>query len=115
MAHVEALSLDVIQRQALGLTHPCPSSKSSDAHAKNVLCEDINDQLFYKVHNWDLAHDIWQELINLDEGTTTIHNEWYHVLKVKLDSIKILPKDVFNNISTHLKFLVKEINSHGLM
>ena len=38
-----------------------------NAHAKNVIFEAIGEQNFNQIHSQDLAHDICQELINLNE------------------------------------------------
>lgn len=53
-----------------------------------------------------MAYDIWQELINLNEGAIAIHNERYDMLKTKLDTFKMLPKELCNEIYTQLNVFV---------
>jgi hypothetical protein len=111
-AYLDALSLDVWNATKTGYTGALtPEQQKWNAKARNALIEGISEDIFARIDNIDLAHDMWLHLIQLHEGSFKVHEQKYHLLRAKYDEFKMLPNECCNDIFSHLNLIVKELNS----
>jgi hypothetical protein len=46
-----------------------PKQQKWNAKARNAIIEGISEDIFARIDNIDLAHDMWLQLIQLHEGS----------------------------------------------
>jgi hypothetical protein len=88
-----------------------PEQQKWNAKARNAIIEDISDDIFARIDNIDLAHDMWLHLIQLHEGSSKVREQKYHLVRAKYDEFKMLLNECCNDMFSHLNFIVKEFNS----
>jgi hypothetical protein len=44
-----------------------------NAKARIAIIEGISEDIFARIDNIDLAHDLWHQLIQLHEGSSKVH------------------------------------------
>jgi hypothetical protein len=60
------------------------------------------------------AHDLWENLCTLHEGTKSEHEEHYHIALKKINSFEMLPIESAIDMYTRLNVLVEDLNALGL-
>jgi hypothetical protein len=111
-AYLDALGPDVWNATKTGYTMALTSEQQKwNAKARNAIIEDISEDVFARIDNIDLAHDMWHQLIQLHEGSSKVREQKYHLLRVKYDEFKMLPNECYNDIFSRLNLIVKELNS----
>jgi hypothetical protein len=111
-AYLDALGPDVWNATKTGYTGALtPEQQKWNAKARNAIIEVISEDVFTRIDNIDLAHDMWHKLIQLHEGSSKVHEQKYHLLKAKYDEFKILPNECCNDMFSRLNLIVKEFNS----
>jgi hypothetical protein len=78
-----------------------------NAKARNAIIEGISEDVFAKIDNIDLAHDMWNQLIQLHEGSSKVREQKYHLLRAKYDEFKMLPNECCNDMFSRLNLIVK--------
>jgi hypothetical protein len=84
-----------------------PEQQKWNAKARNTIIEGISEDVFARIDNINLAHNMWLQLIQLHEGSSKVHEQKYHLIRAKYDEFKMLPNDMFSR----LNLIVKELNS----
>jgi hypothetical protein len=111
-AYLDALGPNVWNATKTGYTGALtPEQQKWNAKARNTIIEGISEDVFAKIDNIDLAHDMWHQLIQLHEGSSKVREQKYHLLRAKYDEFKILPNECCNDIFSRLNLIVKELNS----
>jgi hypothetical protein len=111
-AYLDALSPDVWNATKTGYTGALTSEQQKwNAKARNALIEGISEDIFARIDNIDLAHDMWLHLIQLHECSSKVREQKYHLLRAKYDEFNMLPNECCNDIFSHLNLIVKELNS----
>jgi hypothetical protein len=85
-----------------------------NAKAKNTLYQGLDKDIFNHVRNAKYAHELWENVCALHEGTKSEHEERYHIALKKINSFEMLPKESANDMYTHLNVLVEDLNALGL-
>jgi hypothetical protein len=85
-----------------------------NAKAKNALYRGLGKDIFNRVHNAKNAHELWENLCALHEGTKSEREERYHIALEKINSFEMLPKESANDMYTLLNVLVEDLNALGL-
>jgi hypothetical protein len=63
-AYLDALGPDVWYATKTGYTSALtPEQQKWNAKARNVIIEGISEDVFARIDNIDLAHDMWNQLI----------------------------------------------------
>jgi hypothetical protein len=88
-----------------------PEQQKWNAKARNSIIEGISEDVFARINNIDLAHDVWLQLIQLHEGSSKVREQKYHLLKDKYDEFKMLSNECCNDMFSHFNLIVKELNS----
>jgi hypothetical protein len=88
-----------------------PEQQKWNAKARNTIIEDISEDIFARIDNIDLTHDMWLQLIQLHEGSFKVHEQKYHLLRAKYDEFKMLPNECCNHMFSRLNLIMKELNS----
>jgi hypothetical protein len=88
-----------------------PEQQKWNAKARNEIIEGISEDIFARIDNIDLAHDMWLQLIQLHERSSKIREQKYHLLIAKYDEFKMLPNECCNDMFSRLNLIVKELNS----
>jgi hypothetical protein len=111
-AYLDALGSDVWIATKTGYTGALtPEQQKWNAKARNAIIEGISENIFARIDNIDLAHDMWLRLIQLHEGSSKVCEQKYHLLIAKYDKFKIFPNECYNDIFSRLNLIVKELNS----
>jgi hypothetical protein len=72
-AYLDALSPDVWNATKTGYTGALtPEQQKLNAKARSVTIEGISEDIFTRINNIDLTHDIWLQLIQLHEGSSKV-------------------------------------------
>jgi hypothetical protein len=50
-----------------------PEQQKWNAKARNAIIEGISEDVFDRIDNIDLAHDMWHQLIQLHESSSKVH------------------------------------------
>jgi hypothetical protein len=66
------------------------------------------------MHNAKNAHELWENICALLEGTKSEREERYHIALKKINSFEMLPKESANDMYTRLNVLVEDLNALGL-
>jgi hypothetical protein len=66
------------------------------------------------VHNAKNAHELWENLCALHEGTKSEREECYHIALKKINSFEMLLKESANDMYSRLNVLVEDLKSLGL-
>jgi hypothetical protein len=66
------------------------------------------------VRNAKNAHELWENLCALHEGTKSEREKHYHIALKKINSFEIFPKESANEMYTRLNVLVEDLNALGL-
>jgi hypothetical protein len=91
-----------------------PTSKyinNQISSGRSLKIKDISEDIFARIDNIDLAHDMWLQLIQLHEGYSKVREQNYHLLRAKYDEFKMLPNECCNDMFSRLNLIVKELNS----
>jgi hypothetical protein len=75
------------------------------------MIEGISEDVFTRIDNIYLAHDMWHQLIQLHEGSSKVREQKYHLFRAKYDEFKMLLNECCNDMFSHLNLIVKELNS----
>jgi hypothetical protein len=111
-AYLNALNMDVWNATKIGYTGALtPEQQKWNAKARNTIIEGISEDIFARIDNIDLAHDMWLQLIQLHEDSSKVREQKYHLLRAKYDEFKMLPNECCNDMFSHLNLIVKELNS----
>jgi hypothetical protein len=111
-AYLDALDPDVWNATKTGYTGALtPEQQKWNAKARNAISEGISEDVFARIDNIDLAHDMWHQLIQLHEGSSKVREQKYHLLRAKYDEFKMLPNECCNDMFSRLNLIVKELNS----
>jgi hypothetical protein len=111
-AYLDALSPDVWIATKTGYTGALtPEEQKWNAKARNAIIEGISEDIFARIDNIDLAHDLWLQLIQLHESSSKVHEQKYHLLRAKYDEFNMLPNEYCNDIFSRLNLIVNELNS----
>jgi hypothetical protein len=111
-AYLDALDPDVWNVTKASYTGALtPEQQKWNAKARNATIEGISEDVFARIDNIDLAHDMWHQLIQLHEGSSKVREQKYHLLRAKYDKFKMLPNECCNGIFSRLNLIVKELNS----
>lgn len=111
-AYLDALSPEAWFATSVGYPRALmEGAQKWNALARSKLFEAISEDVFARVHALERAYDIWQELINIHEGSSKIREQKYHVLRAKYDTFKMMPNEYCNDMYSRLNVLVKEINA----
>jgi hypothetical protein len=63
------------------------------------------------VRNAKNAHELWENLCALHEGTKSEREERYHIALKKINLFEMLPKESANDMYTRLNVLVEDLNA----
>jgi hypothetical protein len=85
-----------------------------NAKAKNALYQGLDKDIFNHVRNAKNAHELWENLCALHEGTKSEREECYHIALKKINSFEMLPKESANDMYTCLNVLVEDLIALGL-
>jgi hypothetical protein len=88
-----------------------PEQQKWNAKARNAIIKGISEDVFARIDNINLAHDMWLQLIQLHEGSSKVCEQKYHLLRAKYDEFKMLPNECCNDIFSRLNLIMKELNS----
>jgi hypothetical protein len=111
-AYLDALGSDVWNATKTGYTGALtPEQQKWNAKARNAIIEGISEDVFARIDNIDLAHDMCHQLIQLHEGSSKVREQKYHLLRAKYDEFKMLPNECCNDMFSRLNLIVKELNS----
>jgi hypothetical protein len=114
-AYLDALGPDVWNATKTGYTGVLiPKQQKWNAKARNAIIKGISEDVFARIDNIDLAHDMWFQLIQLHEGSSKVREQKYHLLRAKYDAFKMLPNECYNDMSSCLNLIVKELNSFNI-
>jgi hypothetical protein len=122
-AYLEAIDVGCFRAATEGLpaikdpTNPSGDKEKYDrwnAKAKNALYRGLGKNIFNRVRNAKNAHELWENLCALYEGTKSEREERYHITLKKINSFEILSKESANEIYTRLNVLVEDLNALGL-
>jgi hypothetical protein len=110
--YLDALGPDVWNATKTGYTGALTLEQQKwNVKARNAIIEDISEDVFARIDNIDLAHDMCFQLIQLHDGSSKVHEQKYHLLRAKYDEFKMLPNECCNGIFSHFNHIVKELNS----
>jgi hypothetical protein len=111
-AYLDALGRDVWNAIKTGYTGSLTLEQQKwNAKARNAIIEDISEDVFARIDNIDLAHDMWLQLIQLHDGSSKLREQKYHLLRAKYDEFKMLPNECCNDMFSRLNLIVMELNS----
>jgi hypothetical protein len=111
-AYLDALSLDVWIATKTGYTGDLtPEQQKWNAKARNAIIEGISEDIFARIDNIDLAHDLWLQLIQLHESSSKVHEQKYHLLRAKYDEFNMFHNEYCNDMFSRLNLIVNELNS----
>jgi hypothetical protein len=111
-AYLDALDPDVWNDTKTDYTGALtPEQQKWIAKARNAIIEGISEDVFARIDNIDLTHDMWLQLIQLHEGSSIFREQKYHLVRAKYDEFKILPNECCNDIFSRLNLIVKKLNS----
>jgi hypothetical protein len=111
-AYLDALSLDVWIATKTGYTGDLtPEKQKWNAKARNAIIEGISEDIFARIDNIDLAHDLWLQLIQLHESSSKVHEQKYHLLRAKYDEFNMFRNEYCNDMFSRLNLIVNELNS----
>jgi hypothetical protein len=111
-AYLDVLGPDVWNATKTSCTGALtPEQQKWNAKARNAIIEDISDDVFARIDNIDLAHDMWYQLIQLHKGSSKVREQKYHLLRAKYDEFKMLPNECYNDMFSRLNLIMKELNS----
>jgi hypothetical protein len=82
---------------------------------KNALYRGLGKDIFNRVRNVKNAHELWENLCALHEGTKSEREERYHIALKKINSFEMLSKESANDMYTRLNVLVEDLNALGLI
>jgi hypothetical protein len=111
-AYLDALGPDVWYATKTGYTGALtPKQQKWNAKSRNAIIEDISEDVFARIDNIDFAHDMWNQLIQLHEGSSKVREQKYHLLRAKYDEFKMLLNECCNDMFSRFNLIVKELNS----
>ena len=121
-SHLEAVDLDVWRVTSRGMNpikrpdNPTVGDKKelhANAIARDILLSSLNLSMFNRVMNLTSAHEIWKTLKNFHDGTSGVKEQKLCMIKNALDSFKMLPNELVNDMYSRLNDIVNEYNSIG--
>jgi hypothetical protein len=78
-AYLYALSPDVWNATKTNYTGALtPEQQKWNAKTRNAIIEGISEDIFSRIDNIDLTHDMWLQLIQLHEGSSKVREQKYH-------------------------------------
>jgi hypothetical protein len=122
-AYLKAIDVGCLRAATEGLPAiKDPANPSGDeekydrwnAKEKNTLYRGLGKNIFNRVRNAKNAHELWENICALYEGTKSEHEERYHIALKKINSFEMLPKESANEMYTRLNILVEDFNALGL-
>jgi hypothetical protein len=122
-AYLKAIDVGCLRAATKGLppirdpANPSGDEEKYDrwnAKAKNALYRGLGKDMFNHVRNAKNAHELWENLCALYEGTKSEREECYHIALKKINSFEMLPKESANEMYTRLNVLVEDLSALGL-
>jgi hypothetical protein len=122
-AYIEAIDVGCLRATTEGLpkvkdpTNPVGDEEKYDrwnAKARNALYQGLGKDIFNHERNAKNAHELWENLYALHEGTKSEREEHYHITLKKINSFEMLPKESANDMYTRLNVLIEDLNALGL-
>jgi hypothetical protein len=72
-AYLDPLGPDVWNATKIGYTGALtPEQQKWNAKPRNIIIEGISEDVFVRIDNIDLTHDMWLQLIQLHEGSSKV-------------------------------------------
>ena len=96
-----------------GTEPPNAGLVKANAKAKNILFEGITKNVFSRINSSGTAHQIWNSICAIHEGSKDVKEERFHILKSQLESLKMLPHERANDVYARMHVLVERINALG--
>jgi hypothetical protein len=107
-AYLYALGPNVWNATKTGYTGALtPKQQKWNTKARNAIIEGISEDVFARIDNIDIAHDMWHQLIQLREGSSKVREQKYHLLRAKYDEFKMFSNECCNDIFSRLNLIVK--------
>jgi hypothetical protein len=122
-AYLEAIDVGCLRAATEGLpkvkdpANPVGDEEKYDrwnAKAKHALYQSLGKDIFNRVRNAKDAHELWENIYALHEGTKSEREECYHIALKKINSFEMLPKESANDMYTRLNVIVEDLNALGL-
>jgi hypothetical protein len=111
-AYLDVLGPDMWNAIKTGYTEALtPEQQKWNAKARNAIIECISEDVFARIDNMDLAHDMWLQLIQLHECSSKVREQKYHLIRGKYDEFKMFSNEYCNDMLSRLNLIVKELNS----
>jgi hypothetical protein len=119
-AYLEAIDVRCLRATTEGLpevkdpVNPVGDEEKYDqwnAKARNALYRGLGKDIFNYVRNAKNAHELWENLCALHEGTKSEREERYHIALKKINLFEMLPKESANDMYTRLNVLVEDLNA----
>ncbi|CAN6324860.1 unnamed protein product [Urochloa humidicola] len=85
-----------------------------NAIARNSILESLSMDVFNRVYGLKSAHEIWNTIKELHDGSSDIRDQKYSLLKKEFDDFKMFPHELANDMYSRLNVIVNELNSLGL-
>ncbi|CAN6325463.1 unnamed protein product [Urochloa humidicola] len=85
-----------------------------NAIARNSILESLSMEVFNRVYGLKSAHEIWNTIKELHDGSSDIRDQKYSLLKKEFDDFKMFPHELANDMYSHLNVIVNELNALGL-
>ena len=119
--HLTAMDPDVWEIVRLGFhvadkSNPTDQDKiniKNNARAANAIYMGLQEHDFNRVSTFDAAHDIWNTLQAIHEGSDTLKRSKKDVLEHDLDNFHYLPGEDINSIFTRLTMITNQLKALG--
>lgn len=111
-AYLESIAPEVWDATEHGFVGPHTNDQIKwNARARNAIFESISQEVFARVSSKLNACDIWAELVEIHEGTASVREQKYHVLKAKYDDFKMHAYENCNSMYSRLNVIIEDINA----
>jgi hypothetical protein len=71
-----------------------PEQQKWNAKARNAIIEGISEDIFARIDNIDLTHDMWHQLIQLHEDSSKVREKSIIYLELNIINLKCFPMSV---------------------
>lgn len=89
-AYLESIAPEVCEAAELGFPGPYTNDQVKwNARARNAIFESISQEVFSRVSSKERSNEIWTTLVEIHEGTASVCEQKYLVLKAKYDDFKM--------------------------
>jgi hypothetical protein len=85
-----------------------------NAKARNILFRGISKEVFNRIRSAKNAHEIWEKLSEMHEGSRDEREERHKVLMDKINNFKMLPHENGNLMFSRLNVLIEALNDLGI-